>query len=96
MPIDTTAKRLNLASRTMTCAQALLDAGNDGREIQEEMAQAENYADADFENTSMLHLDAFLIGVMRDQVLPGLQTWLDAPAYEGGASNRQLLQKVLP
>lgn len=77
MAQDTKAKRLNIASRAVASATKLWDAAMELKQIAAERAVAGNFTDADFLESDLLHLTAFMIGSFIDTHIPQLVDAVD-------------------
>lgn len=75
---DQTAKRLNIATRTVEAATRLWDAAQELKQVKAERAVAGNFVDVEFENTDLKHLTAFMIGSLLDTHVPELLTAIEA------------------
>lgn len=90
---DTAAKRLNVASKAVDAATAIVDNLNILLELQAERAKfaAGDFQDSDFVGTDLRHLTAGILGNFFDFTVPSLNTnYLDSA--NGGRNQQNLLQ----
>lgn len=100
MPQSFAAKKRAIATSMVQQSGLLLDAADELKGLVAEITQVAEggafFTDAQLEYSGLEHLTPFLLAKIVENVGPDFQAWLDAVAYVGGPTRRQIFLQVRP